>query len=267
MHVPVKTGIIGCGNIGTELAGFLNVNKNFEVCTLTDVDETKAKELQSKFTGTCPGIVSISDSILHNDLVIEAANAQVVAEILKQRILKTKPVKLLCMSTGGLLGALDVIRKLKNVEFLIPSGAIAGLDAIKAVSAEIKSLSLTTTKPALSLKDAPYIINHNIALDNLSRPTVVFEGDLMKAVAGFPKNINVAASLFLASNFPKLSVTIFAHPNTRFNTHRIKCSGKFGTITTTTRNLPSSNPKTSYLAILSAKAMLSSLCGNTRIGG
>lgn len=267
MHVPIKTGIIGCGNIGTELAGFLNENRNFEVCTLTDLDKSKAKKLQSKFTGTCPRIVSLSDSILQNDLIIEAASAHVVAEILKQRVLKTKPIKLLCMSTGGLLGRFDVMRKLKNVEFLIPSGAIAGLDAIKAVSSEIKSLSLTTTKPALSLRDAPYIINHNISLENLSRPTVVFEGDLMEAVTGFPKNINVAASLYLASYFPKLSVTIIAHPNTRFNTHRIWCSGKFGTITSTTRNLPSSNPKTSYLAILSAKAMLSSLCGNTRIGG
>ena len=190
--------------------------------------------------------------IVKSDLIIESATKNVIGEILKDKNLDKKGKKLMIMSTGGLINNLDLLEKIKHCEILLPSGAIAGLDAIKSVSGKIKSLNLTTTKPIRGLEGAPYVVNNKINLNRLKLKKVIFEGNLKEAVAGFPQNINVAATLFLASKFTDVKVKIIADPNTIFNTHEIQVAGDFGIINTKTQNLPSKNPKTSYLAVLSA---------------
>ena len=40
------TGIIGCGNIGTELALFMDKNKDFDLRYLCDIEISHANELQ-----------------------------------------------------------------------------------------------------------------------------------------------------------------------------------------------------------------------------
>lgn len=266
IKTQIKTGIIGCGNIGEQLAVFLRKHPGFKVCTLTDSDHSRAKAVQKKFHSEPPAIVSLEEALTKNQLVIESAHRNAVMEILKCKSIDRNQKKILFMSSGGLIHALKKISDLKNVEFFIPSGAIAGLDAIKAVAGEIESLQLTTTKPSRSLSAANFIIKHSIDLNNLANPKVVFEGALDQAVKGFPENINVAASLFLATKFKKLKINIVADPAAELNTHEIICRGKFGVIHTKTENKPSGNPKTSRLAILSAIAMLKSMTGNFHVG-
>ena len=91
-------------------------------------------------------------------------------------------------------------------------------------------------------------------------------GHLKDAVNWFPQNINVAASLFLASKFGYINVKIIADPNTKFNTHEITAKGAFGEVHSTTKNIPSKNPRTSYLAVLSAIEILNNLKANVRVG-
>ena len=95
---------------------------------------------------------------------------------------------------------------------------------------------------------------------------IIFDGSLKEAIDGFPKNINVAATLFLASKFKDIRVKIVADPNAKTNIHGISCEGDFGKISIKTDNLPSSNPKTSYLAVLSAMQELRNIENNVRIG-
>jgi len=267
MKMPViRTGIIGCGNIGEQVAMFLHHHPCFRITTLSDLSIEKAATLRKKFRRQLPEIVSLEDAFTNNDLLIEAASPVVVQEILKYKRLDRTKRKILFMSSGGLIHSLARISKLKQVEILVPSGAIAGLDAIKAVAEEIESLKLITTKPAHSLASTPYVVKNKINLDTWKRAQVLFEGGLSEAVEGFPVNINVAASLFMASKFEKIQIQIIADPETKFNTHEIACSGKFGVITTKTQNLPSRNPKTSQLAILSAQRMLINLASNFHIG-
>jgi len=170
------------------------------------------------------------------------------------------------MSTGGLINNLESLNKIQKCEILLPSGAISGLDAIKAVSGKINSLTLTTTKSSKSLNGAPFLTKNKINLEELGSKKTVFEGSLKDAVEGFPQNINVAATLFLASKFDGIKIRIVADTNTKFNTHEIEAKGDFGIIRTMTQNLPSKNPKTSYLAVLSAISVLNSLKSNIKIG-
>lgn len=275
----MKIGIIGCGNIGTELALFIDKNQDFELKYLFDINKKNTKKILNMFENqrfsaptllelkkNKPKIVSFNHLIKNSDLIIEAANKDVVEKILKNKNLDKNNKKILIMSTGGLFENYTLLKKIKNSEIHLPSGAIAGLDAIKAVSGKIKILTLTTTKPINSLQNAPYIIKNKIKINKIKKEKIIFSGNLKKAIEGFPQNINVAATLFLASKFNNLKIKIIADPKAKTNTHEIFCKGTFGEISLKTNNLPSKNPKTSYLAILSAIQVLKNMKNKIKIG-
>jgi aspartate dehydrogenase len=173
------------------------------------------------------------------------------------------------MSVGALLdeSVLDVLVEAcsefkKNI--YLPSGAIAGLDAIKSVKNEIESLSITTTKNPKSLRGAKFFETNKMDVDSIKNPVAIFDGNAKDAVNLFPANINVAALLSLAGlGSEKTMVRIIADPSTDKNTHAIEAKGKFGKISITVENVPdSNNPKTSRLAILSAIECLRGICSD-----
>ena len=262
----MKAGIIGCGFIGSEIAQFLDNEDSFELIGLNDIDEIKAEELGKKLENNKPKFMDINEIIKKSDLIVESAAKNVIGTILKNKNLDKENKKLLIMSTGGFIRNIDILKKIKHCEILLPSGAIAGLDAIKSVSGRIKSLTLTTTKQIASLQGAPYIISRKIDLTKLRSKKIIFEGSLKDAIEGFPQNINVAATLFLASKFKNIKVKIAADPDTKFNTHEIEAAGDFGVISIKTQNLPSKNPKTSYLAVLSAIQSIKNLKNKIKVG-
>ena len=262
----MKVGIIGCGFIGNEIVDFIDKSKELKLIGLNDVDKNKVNYLIKNLRNNKPKFMDLDILIKKCDLIAESATKNIVKDILSNKNLDKKNKKLLIMSTGGLISNLNLLNKIKNCEILLPSGAIAGLDAIKSVSGKIKSLTLNTTKPIKGLQGAPYIVENNIDLQNLTKVAVIFEGGLKEAVEGFPQNINVAATLYLASKFDDVKVKIVADPDTKFNTHEIQAEGDFGIIKTVTQNLPSKNPKTSYLAVLSAIHTIKNLKNNIKIG-
>ena len=170
------------------------------------------------------------------------------------------------ISTGGLISKTNLLKKIQGCEIFIPSGAIAGLDALKAVASKIDSLELITTKPPAGLQESPYVKTRKLNMISIKKKITIFEGNVFDAVINFPQNINVAASLFLATNFKNIRVSIVADPNTTTNSHEIICKGKFGSIHTITNNFPSPNPKTSYLALLSAQSLLINIDNPIKIG-
>ncbi len=263
----MKIGIIGCGNIGTELALFIDDNpEDFELTYLCDIDNTKIITLTTLLKNNSPTVSPLSELIDRSEFIIESAGTEVVNKIFNSRTLDQHGKQLLIMSTGGLIGNLDSLRTPRHTEIHLPSGAISGLDAIKAVSGRIESLTLTTTKSAQGLDDAPYIIENNIQLKRIRNRKTIFSGTLTDAIEGFPNNINVAATLFLAAGFDDMKITIVVDPNSKFNIHEIEAIGSFGEIRTTTQNRPSKNPKTSYLAVLSAMSVLKNCTSNVKVG-
>ncbi len=262
----MKAALIGCGNIGTALAFTLEKRGGIQLRSLVDENQPSALQLQKKLKINKPKIVSLEEAILNNDLIIEAASPSAVREIIKVLSLYQLKKKLMVISTGGLISKNNLLKKISGCEVFIPSGAIAGLDAIKAVSNKIDSLELITSKPPAGLQESPFVKNLKINLSLLKKKKIIFEGNIFDAVNCFPQNINVAASLFLASKFKNIKVSIVADPNTTTNNHEIICKGKFGTIHTITRNFPSPNPKTSYLALLSAQSVLTNIDNKIKIG-
>ncbi len=262
----MKAAIIGCGNIGSALASVLEKQKGIQLNSLVDENIPAAQRLKKKLRVNHPEIISLAEAIELNDLIIESASPSAARDIIKFLSRHHLNKKLMVISTGGLISKNNLLKNIKGCEIYIPSGAIAGLDAIKAVANEIDSVELFTTKPAASLQESPYVKNLRMNLSYLKKKKIIFEGNIFDAVKYFPQNINVAASLFLASHFKKIKVSIIADPNATTNAHEIICKGRFGTIHTITNNFPSKNPKTSYLALLSAQSVLRNIDNPVKIG-
>ena len=132
----------------------------------------------------------------------------------------------------------------------------------------IDSVKITTRKPPKSFEGAPYVAKNRIDLKNIKQETTLFEGTAKEAVHAFPQNINVASTLSLAgAGADKVRVKIVTSPDYSKNVHEVEIEGDFGRIFTRTENLPSkANPKTSYLASLSAIAALEGIVSNFRVG-
>ncbi len=264
-----KIGIIGCGTIGSFIARKIDGWEGVELTAISDCDSAKATKLAGEISSS-PQILSNEQLIKQVDIVVEAASKAIVPSLINGIIKEGKTA--LFMSIGGILElndeqwqALSSYRE----KIYLPSGAIAGLDAIKAAKfGKLSSVTLTSRKPPRGLLGAPYLEQKKLDISSITKPKVVFEGSAKEAVAGFPKNVNVAAALSLAGLGPlKTQVRIIADPDIKTNTHEIEAVGDFGKITTKTENLPSpDNPKTSYLASLSAVATLNRIINPIQLG-
>jgi aspartate dehydrogenase len=253
--MKTKVALIGCGTIGSALADALARDRHCRLVAVVDKDRGKAEALAGRFRPR-PRITGLEPAVGAAGLVIEAAGIGAVKELLRCRGLDRKGKRLLVMSTGGLVESLGRFNRLRHCRVTVPSGALAGLDAVRAVRGRIASLALETTKPPRGLAGAPYLEKRKIRLEGLKSAKKIFEGGLRDALHGFPQNVNVAAGLYLASRFPKIRVRIKTDPRLRVNRHVVTCRGAFGEIKTVTRCRPDANPKTSRLAALSAVAAL-----------
>lgn len=256
-HDVMIVGIVGCGaiaNIITDFAveGKLGVDLKF----FYDQDVEKAENLSSQVEGMV--VRDVEDMLDHVDLVIETASPQAVVKIVPKILKRGKDV--IVMSLGALIDSefranLEEIAIRNTSRIYMPSGAIVGLDGIKAASiGKIHKVSLITRKSPESL---------GISTD---KERILYEGKARDAVRKFPLNINVAAALSIACD-REVDVKIIADPSMNSNCHEIHILGDFGEFRTITQNrLCTTNPKTSVLAAYSAIKLLKSLNRNLRIG-
>lgn len=255
----MKVGLVGCGNIGADICIALQKgNIPAEITALTDVDEDRAGILLRTFQLNAR-ICTLDVLARDVDFIVECAVGSAVPEVLEAAMRYHKDC--LVMSVGGLMSLRDELKKAEEcgVQVRIPSGALCGLDGIRAArEGGLHMVTLTTRKPPEGLRGAPYLVENNISLENLSEPKVVFEGTALEAVKAFPANVNVAGALSLAGIGPEeTKVCVIADPNATMNSHEVSAEGAFGSLKAITSNLPSPrNAKSSYLASLSASVEL-----------
>jgi aspartate dehydrogenase len=129
-------------------------------------------------------------------------------------------------------------------------------------------VQITTTKHPRGLQGSPYLVKNGISLDNLQESKIIFEGTAREAIEGFPANVNVSITLsFAGIGIDKTRVQIVADPDVTKTRHEITAEGAFGSIHSITEGVTApGNPRTGYLAILSAMAMLNRIRNKARIG-
>jgi aspartate dehydrogenase len=254
----MKLGIIGCGAIGTDVATFADNMSEIDKIYLIDIDKNAEKKLCNKIKkGICK---PVKDFLYDTDVVFEAASQQAVNQY-AEMILKAGK-DLVLMSVGSLFDEkfknnLEKIAHEKKCKIYLPSGAICGIDGILSGSIDlIDEVTLVTTKPPKSLDK------------DIDKRSVVFRGNARDAVKKYPQNLNVAASLSLAGiGFDETKVEIVVDPVTTRNSHKILAHGRFGRLRAEIENMPNpKNPKSSYMASLSAIATLKRIINPIQIG-
>lgn len=268
----MKIGIVGCGAIGRNLAQFLDkeLYKKATLHALCDIDTSRALQLKDSLRRSNPVLCDMRTLIAKSELIIESSTSDVSYSIAKNSLSKGKRVLLL--SIGGIVesvGELSRIAEKYGGILYLPSGAICGIDGLQAAAlAGIKKVVLITRKPPQGLAGAPYIIKKGINLGKIRKETIIFEGSAFNAIQNFPKNVNVSALLSIAGiGARKTRVRIMTAPTYRRNSHEIQIESKAGTIRVVCENVAfSHNPKTSYLAALSAMVTLKSIFSPVKIG-
>jgi aspartate dehydrogenase len=272
-----NVGIIGFGTIGYQIArsvesGYLSLARLSFIVDLSSERLEVAKKLFTNEKPTMfsdPDLLFDSESYKSTQIIVESASGAAVRQYAKQILSDGK--YLIIFSVGELVD--DTL--LKDLEseaarhtgvIHIPTGAIAGIDAIRSARNNLHEITITTTKNPKSLAGAPYFdIFEDIHLQELRHRTVLYDGDVRKAVRLFPSNVNVFAALALATgNIAKIKVKIVADPNIKVNRHEIDVRGDFGVLQIVASNIPHpENPRTSTLAVLSAIETVRSACNET----
>ena len=268
----LKIAVIGCGAIGGELVrsikeGFL---RDVKVVALLDINREKAIML-AKELGDENLVVDNLDELLDRnpDVIVEAASPYALKEIARKILEADKT--LIAMSSGALLDrkfyeeVMSIINSGKG-RLYIPSGAIGGVDILKAVSQIGGNVRLITIKSKEAFKKAKNLDKLGIDIEKIDKRTLVFKGKASEAIKYFPTMINVSATISLAFG-RDIDVEIYADPTIHYTVHEIEIEtdATIAKVILDNKHHPR-NPKTSYLAPLSLIRLIKRLTERVQIG-
>ena len=269
----IKIGIIGCGFIGSQICMAADSGSvSAELVGIFDFSDEKMDAVLSKLKTSRPLKCTPEELISNCDLIIECASQEAVLKYALSAVRQGKDLMILSVGAfqdSDFYSTLQKTALETKSKIYIPSGAIAGTDGLKSASiANLSSVSVTTRKPLSGLSGSPHLIQNNIDISKISEPTLLFEGTAADAVLAFPKNVNVCATISLCGlGFEKTVVRIIADPTISENIHELEVFGDFGHMKMAIENKPSpQNPKTSYLAALSAVSALKRITAPIQIG-
>jgi aspartate dehydrogenase len=265
---PSTVAIGGLGAIGMPVARAIDADPDqFRLIAVSAADHARAKAKVSILRRPPPIVTPAA--LAEAEIVIEAAPAAAFEDIVLPAIERGRIV--IAASVGALLRRPHLLQlaRFHGARLLVPSGALAGLDAVRAVAlASVSSITLETRKPPQSLAGAPYLAQHGIDIAAIREPTCIFRGNSLEAATGFPANANVAAALALAGIGPeRTQVEIWADPYVTRNTHIVRVDSDAAQLTLTVQSNPSpENPRSSRLAPLSILACLQGINATLRAG-
>ena len=199
----LSIGVVGCGAIGRAILraaddGTLGMG----VAGVTSRSESSARDFLGTLNSPVP-YLSLGELIEQADLIVEAAGGDVAPGLVKAAFDAGKGA--MVISVGALIAhpeLLDLARE-RGCRLLMPSGAIIGLDGIKAAAVgRIDHVVMESRKGPAALEGAPHVVNNGIDLESLEEETVIFSGSAREACIGFPANLNVAAAVSFAGVGP-----------------------------------------------------------------
>jgi len=246
-------GIVGCGAIGQALlkaseAGTLTPS----ITGITSRTEGSARAFLTTLNNP-PEYFSQTELIAKSDLIVEAAGGAVIPELASEVFQSGKD--LMAISVGALVEHPEILdmAKERRCKIYAPSGAIAGLDGIKSAAAgKIDSVIMTTRKPLEALEGSPYLNDKGISVLGFTEEQEIFSGSAREACLGFPANVNVSAAVSFAGIGPdRTQIRIIAVPGLDRNCHDIVVEGEFGRLHIEIENIPSENPRTGRLTVMS----------------
>ena len=272
--LELTVGIGGFGAIGAKVARALDLNglhggmPGIKLVAISARDHDGARERMRDMTNP-PPVVGLAELAGLADVVVECAPAAVFAEVAEAAVEAGRIF--IPLSCGALLQHPDLEGRAAETgaRIIVPTGALVGLDAVRAASeGVVHSVHMVTRKPPNGLAGAPHLVENNISVENLTAAKLVFEGTARAAAKAFPANVNVAAALSMAGNGPdNTSIEIWADPGVSRNTHTINLDSDATRFEMTIEGIPSpENPATGLLTPLSVLATLRGLVSPLKVG-
>lgn len=249
--------LIGCGAIGKVLAGLLVSIPGVEEVLVYDRNSERAREVATSH----PRVRTVEDVepwVSRVDIVVEAASPEAVRTYGPTILKHGKPFVVL--SSAALMD--EKLRKElvsmaldNNTKVYVPSGAIGGIDLLRAAKMlHVHKVSLTSRKPWR-------------ALHPMSKKEKVWEGAPGEAVTRFPRSMNIAATVALAMEDEKVDVKVLSGEEEKINEHRLRIEGDFGSFEVLARNVPTEeNPSSSLVAALSTAALVKRILSPIEVG-
>jgi aspartate dehydrogenase len=264
----LRVAIAGLGPIGRKVAEALDRGIDGLVLAAVSAQHPDKHRDWLGSLKTQPAVLPIEKLSDVADIVIECAPAKLVRSIVAPFVTNGKTA--IVLSVGALLENEDLIglAKQNGGQIVVPTGALIGLDAVTAAAAgEIHSVRMVTRKPVQGLAGAPYLVENNIDIEQITEPLKIFDGTAREAAKGFPANLNVAVALSLAGIGPdRTRLEIWADPALTRNVHRVEVESDSARFSMSIENVPSENPKTGRITALSVIALLRKQFAPLRVG-
>ncbi len=263
-----KVGLAGLGAVGLGVARRLEIGiPGLVLAAIAVRDKDKARRNLPQAGESIP-IVDAETLAQSCDIVVECLPPEMFRKVASSVIEAGKIF--MPLSVGQLLENWDLVERAKQTgaRILVPTGALLGLDAVRAAAeGTIRSVTMITRKPPNGLEGAPYLAERGISLQDLKAPKKIFDGSAREGARGFPANVNVAAALSLAGIGPdRTRLEIWADPALTRNTHRIEVDADTARFSMTIEGVPSENPRTGRIVALSVIAALRGLVAELKVG-
>jgi aspartate dehydrogenase len=265
----VRVLVIGLGSVGHRLADLVADGAAGRTELVGFLVRDPRRHARYAERSRIPVITDHRDALaLDPDLVVEAAGHDAFRSLVP--VFLEAGVDVLAISAGALadpdtLASVTDAAERGGSRLRIPSGAIAGLDAISAAAVgRLERVVHDVRKPPNGLLGP----DEAAAVTASGEPRVLFEGTAREAAIRFPANVNVVAAVSLAGlGLDRTTTRVIADPRITRNTHRVEVEGDFGRLTLTIENTPSDNPKTGVIVALSLARVLRAYAEPIVVGG
>ncbi len=159
------------------------------------------------------------------------------------------------LAEGDLLETLRSAAIAAGRQIIIPSGAIAGIDAIAAAAlGGLDTVTHTTRKPPNAFT------TEQLGGPPPTEARLLFDGPAKEGVLRYPENVNVAASVSLAGlGLDGTRLRVFVDPAVTRNQHEVVVEGYFGRLRIEIENIPTEHAKTGRIVALSVLKALRDL--------
>jgi aspartate dehydrogenase len=266
---PLRVGIAGLGAIGAAVADALESGMNGLMLAAVAVRDVEKARGRLPRIGAGIAVLPLAALPEQCDIVIEGLPPALFPAAAEPAIEMGRIF--MPLSVGQLLQHWHLVARAEETgaRILVPTGALIGLDAVRAAAeGHIASVTMITRKPPAGLEGAPYLEQNGISVQGLSAAKKVFDGSARDGARGFPANVNVAAALSLAGIGPdRTRLQIWADPAVTRNTHRIEVEADTARFSMAIENVPSEdNPKTGRITALSTIAALRGLTATLKVG-
>jgi aspartate dehydrogenase len=255
----MKMGLIGAGAIGRQVLAALAPSPDVELVVLL-------RPGRERPAGWSPAVSTVNSLeallALQPKIVVECAGREAAAALVPS-VLQSGVSVVLCsisvLADPQVLAAFEQLAERNKAAIVIPGGAVAGIDYLRAVS-RLAGTQVTyiSRKPPQAWQNELASLGHSP--EHLAAPVTLFEGPAADAARLFPRNLNVALTIALAAGSAHTTVRVIADPSATGNDHEIDVSGPAGSAHMRFINAPSpDNPKTSALTALSVLHAIDSL--------